>query len=214
MKRTKILLYIVVFLLAVTTYLVFNNTFALFESDASGVVNSQIGRWIIKISNETITDGTNEDININSFVYASNPRVASGVIAPGTSAYFDLIFDATDCDVAVKYDIEFKVDEIDYADNISVSVAALDSGSTVRTDVNTYSGIISLASIRNGDTATIRVSLNWTDDGNHDDSDTELGIVENNHLVVPISVHAVQYLGETLVEYQEPTPEPEPTPGS
>ena len=78
---------------AVTTYLVFNNTFALFESDASGVVNSQIGRWIIKISNETITDGTNEDINISNFVYASNPRVASGVIAPGTSAYFDLVFD-------------------------------------------------------------------------------------------------------------------------
>ena len=210
MKKTKIILYVLVFILGVTTYLVFNNTFALFESNASGVVNSQIGRWIIKISDVTITNELSEDIEINSFVYASNPRVASGVIAPGTSAYFDLVFDATDCDVAVKYDIEFKVDEIEYDDNITIGVQALDANSTIRTDVNTYSGIISLASIRNGDTATIRVSLNWIEDGNHDESDSELGIVPNNHLVVPINVHAVQYLGETLVEYQEPEPEPEP----
>lgn len=212
MKKTKIILYVIVIILLITTAYVFNDTYALFENDASGVVNSTIGRWIIKLSNQTITSGLEEEIVINNFVYSSSSSVASGVIAPGGHGYFDLIFDATDCDVAVKYDIEFRVDEITYEDNISINVQAIDSGATVRTDVNTYSGIISLASISNDDVATIRVNLNWDDDGNHDDTDTALGIVEGNHLEIPITVHAVQYLGETLTPYVEPTPEPEPEP--
>lgn len=203
-NRVKILLWVGVLALFAMTAIIFKNTYALFETDAYGIANNDIGRWIIKLSNQLITSGLDEDITISNFVYESSATVADGYIAPGTSAYFDLIFDATDCDVAVKYDIEFLVDEIDYEDNINVSVEALNSGSTIRTDVNTYSGIVSLASIQNDEVITIRVTLNWDDDGNHDESDTELGMVENNQLAIPINVHAVQYLGETLVEYQDP----------
>ncbi len=211
MKKTKILLYALAIVVAVITVITFSDTYALFETNASGVVNSQIGKWVIKISNQTITDGLNEEIEINNFVYSSSNTVASGVIAPGGSAYFDLVFDATLCDVAVKYDITFRVEDIDYEDNIGISVQNLNAGSTIRTDVNTYSGVIGLSTGSNDDTATIRVNLNWTNDPNYDESDTELGIVEGNHLSVPITVHVIQYLGEQIVEYQEPEPEePEP----
>lgn len=211
MKKTKILLYALAIVVAVITVITFSDTYALFETNASGVVNSQIGKWVIKISSQTITDGLNEEIEINNFVYSSSNTVASGVIAPGGSAYFDLVFDATLCDVAVKYDITFRVEDIDYEDNIGISVQNLNAGSTIRTDVNTYSGVIGLSTGSNDDTATIRVNLNWTNDPNYDESDTELGIVEGNHLSVPITVHAIQYLGEQIVEYQEPEPEePEP----
>jgi hypothetical protein len=211
MKKTKILLYALAIVVAVITVITFSDTYALFETNASGVVNSQIGKWVIKISNQTITDGLNEEIEINNFVYSSSNTVASGAIAPGGSAYFDLVFDATLCDVAVKYDITFRVEDIDYEDNIGISVQNLNAGSTIRTDVNTYSGVIGLSTGSNDDTATIRVNLNWTNDPNYDESDTELGIVEGNHLSVPITVHVIQYLGEQIVEYQEPEPEePEP----
>lgn len=203
MKRTKILLYAIAIVVAVITVITFSDTYALFENNATGVVNSQIGKWIIKISNQTITDGLDEEIEINNFIYSNANTVASGVIAPGGSAYFDLIFDATLCDVAVKYDVTFRVNEIDYEDNIGISVQNLNAGSTIRTDVNTYSGVIGLSS-GNNNTSTIRVNLNWTDDANYNESDTELGTVAGNHLTVPITVHVIQYLGEQIVEYQEP----------
>ncbi len=202
-SKIKILLWISAIVLAITTIFVFKDTLALFETNAYGVANSDRGRWIIRLSNQSITSGVDEEIEINNFVYQTVSTIAPGYIAPGTSAYFDLVFDATDCDVAVKYDIEFKVDEIDYEDNISVSVQTLNSGSTIRTDVNTYSGIITLASIANDDVVTIRVTLNWDDIAQYNESDTELGEVDGNHLVIPINVHAEQYLGETLVPYVE-----------
>ena len=38
------------------------------------------------------------------------------------SAYFDLVVDATDCDVAVRYDITFNFDSMNYSDNIYSNV--------------------------------------------------------------------------------------------
>ncbi len=203
MSKTKLYLWICAIALSITTFFVFKDTLALFEDNAYGIANNDIGRWVIKLSNQTITSGVSEEVQINNFVYETVSTVTPGNIAPGTSAYFDLVFDATDCDVAVKYDIEFKVDEIDYEDNISISVEALDSGSTIRTAENTYSGIISLSEIENDDVITIRVTLDWDDIAQYNESDTALGEVDGNHLVIPINVHAIQYLGETLVPYVE-----------
>ncbi len=200
-NKIKILLWISAIVLAITTFFVFKDTFALFETNAYGVANSDIGRWVIRLSNQTITSGLDEDLEIDNFNYQTVSTVAPNRIAPGTSAYFDLVFDATDCDVAVRYDIEFKVDEIDYEENIGLSVEALDDSNTIRTDENTYSGVITLASIANDDVVTIRVSLDWDDIAQYNESDTALGEVAGNSLVIPISVHAEQYLGETLVPY-------------
>ena len=145
-KRIKLILWLLVIIFAFITVFVFSDTLALFENNAFGLAEMPIGRWIIRLSNQLITSGISEDIVIDSFVYTQNARVSEGVIAPGGSAYFDLVFDATDCDVAVKYDITIKFDEMDYADNISF-VVANSSSNVVRTGPSTYSGIISLQSI-------------------------------------------------------------------
>ena len=207
MMKTKIniriILWLVVIIFLILSAVIFKNTYALFETNASGVVNNTIGRWVIKLNDNLISSGLTEDLDINNFIYESSSTVESGYIAPGTSAYFDLVFDATDCDVAVKYDINFRMDEIDYADNVSFEIEELNGGQSIRTAVSTYSGVITLSQIDNESLVTIRVSIVWDDDGDHDEEDTELGIVEDNAFTIPISVSAVQYLGETLVEYQE-----------
>jgi len=201
-KRIKIILWLLVIIFVFITISVFSDTLALFENNASGVVNNEIGKWVIKLSNQLITGENTEDIVIDNFVYEQNERVSDGVIAPGTSAYFDLIFDATDCDVAVKYDISILFDQMDYANNISFEVINNDAN-VVRTGVNTYSGIISLDSIINEEVHTIRVRITWNDIEDYNENDTALGIVEGNKLSIPLSVSAIQYLGETLVPYVE-----------
>ena len=199
-NKTHIILWLLVVILFFLTFIIFNNTLALFETDAEGVVNNDVGKWVIKVNNETITSTENEAININSFVYTSNPRVESGYIAPGGTAYFDLTVDATDCDVAVLYTIDLNLDEADYDDNISFRLE--DSAHTVtRTGEYEYSGIISLASINNSETRTVRIYVTWNDVAAYNESDTELGKVEDSLLTIPIKFHAKQYLGETLVEY-------------
>ena len=208
-KQVKIVLWVLVFVFLCFTFMMFADTLALFESNASGEADMDIGKWVIKVSDVSITDGESQSIVVDSFVYEENEHVESGYIAPGTSAYFDLIFDATECDVAVKYDIAFNFESIDYSDNISISVSGAENNSNViRTAENTYSGVIDLESIENNELVTLQVEITWDNLEAYDESDTALGIEHGNKLRVPITVNAVQYLGETIVPY-DPTTEPE-----
>ena len=201
-NRIKFALYFCLFAFIVITIITFKSTYALFENDATGIVDNTIGKWIIKVSDALITSGQTEDIVIDSFIYEQKQTVENGYIAPGGSAYFDLVFDATECDVSVKYDITINYEEIEYDDNISINVEELGTNNTVKTAENTFSGIIDLASIQNDELVTLRVTINWEDLEDYNDRDTALGIVEDNKLAVPITVNAVQYLGETLVPYE------------
>ena len=160
-NRLHIILWLLVIVFMLITYAVFYNTLALFETDSTGTVNTDVGKWVIKVNNETITNGTNESIIIDNFIYESNPKVEAGYIAPGTSAYFDLVIDATDCDVAVLYSLDLNFDETNYDDNITFSVEELNGPEVVRTDEYVYSGIISLDSIHNNETRTLRIHIRW-----------------------------------------------------
>ena len=202
MNKTQIVLYILVIILFCTSFVVFSDTLALFETDSSGVVNSDVGKWVIKVNNNTITETVNEAIDITNFQYSSSNKVETGYIAPGGTAYFDLVVDATDCDVAVLYSVDLNLDATDYDANISFSLEDLSSnGQVIRTAEYVYSGVIDLASIRNDETRTLRIHITWEDVAANNESDTQLGQVEDSHLTIPIVFHASQYLGETLVPY-------------
>ena len=194
-NKLKIILWLTVVVMLLMTYVVFSGTLALFETDSTGVVNSDIGKWVIKINNETITNGENETIDINNFVYASNPKVQTGKIAPGGSAYFDLTIDASECDVAVLYNVNLNLDQTNYGSNIVFGIQSL-NGTTV-----VYSGIITLAQINSNTNATFRVTITWQDIAANDATDTELGLTEGSTLSIPITFSATQYLGETLTPY-------------
>ena len=200
-SKTQIVLWILVVIVFSVAFIIFSDTLALFETDSEGVVNTDIGKWLIKVNNETITETVNEPIEINNFQYSSDSHVETGYIAPGGTAYFDLIVDATECDVAVLYSVDLNLSAMDIAANISINLQDLTGSSVVRTGEYVYSGIISLASINNNETRTLRVTINWNDNQANNDSDTELGEVEDSKITIPIIFHAQQYLGESLVPY-------------
>ena len=160
-----------------------------------------IGSWVIKISNVDITGNIAQEIVIDRFTYESSANVASGKIAPGTSAYFDLVVNATECDVAVKYDITFNFEDIDYTDNVSFSVEEVDGNGTVQTGENTYSGFIDLDTIDNGDVVKLRVTVTWDNIEDYNENDTVLGTTRDSRLALPLTVVATQYLGEELTPY-------------
>ena len=199
----KKIIWLAVFIMVVASFIVLADTLALFETNGFGEANMDIGKWVIKISDVTITNNQSQEIVINNFVYEQLPGVASGKIAPGSSAYFDLVVDATECDVAVKYDITFNFDDVDYANNISFVVSQIGGDSVVRTGQNVYSGIIELDTINDEEVITLRINATWIDSIEYDANDTALGTVRGSVLALPITVNAVQYLGETLTPYDE-----------
>ena len=197
-NKTRILLYVSFIALALFT---FGLTLALFENNATAVVVPDIGKWIITLNDELISSGVSEDITIDNFIYEENQYVDAGYIAPGGSAYVDLVLDATECDVAVRYDITFNLEDTSYADNIIFSISDT-YNATVKTDENTYSGVISLDSIENEEVITLRVSVDWQDLQAYDDDDTLLGKEEEQKISVPINIRLNQYFGEEIVEYE------------
>lgn len=200
-SKTQIALWLIVVILFCIAFMIFSDTLALFETDSSGVVNSDVGKWLIKVNDQSITQTVNEAIEINNFQYSTSSKVETGYIAPGGNAYFDLIVDATECDVAVLYTVDLNLSAVDYDANIEISLQDMNGNSVVRTGEYDYSGIISLDSINNNETRTIRVTINWVNDDSKNASDTLLGEVEDSKLTIPIKFHARQYLGETLVPY-------------
>ena len=200
----KTIIWVIVFIMVVSSFLVFADTLALFESNGTGKAGMDIGAWVIKISNVDITSNNAQEIVIDRFIYENSLNVASGKIAPGTSAYFDLVIDATGCDVAVKYDITFNFDDIDYTDNVSFSVVERDGNSTIQTGENTYSGVIDLETIENEEVVTLRVTVRWDNIEAYNENDTVLGTTRDSRLALPLTVIATQYLGEEITPYTPP----------
>lgn len=202
----KKILYVLVVICVISTIYILKDTYGLFERNASGDANFDIASWVISLNNIDISSGVTSDFTASNFIYTVNSHVKDGKIAPGRSGYFDVIIDPAGTDVAVRYDITLSLDG-EYEDNILYYVTTSD-GTMIRTDVNTYSGVIDLSSIDDEDVATLRINIEWDDDGNHDSNDTELGLSSLSNISIPTSVHVVQYLGETLTEYVEPVEEP------
>jgi hypothetical protein len=195
----KTMLYIgVLFLLVASIYLI-KETYAVFETTGTGTADFSIGSWVINLNSIDISSGQTVSFSINSFTYSDSSHIANGVIAPGRSGYFDLILDPDGTDVSVRYDITLDMEE-EYENNITYYVTTTD-GTTIQTGPSTYSGIIDLASIDNGDTATLRIVVEWVDNGSYDVTDTELGMMNNPSISIPAEITVVQYLGESMEEY-------------
>ena len=195
----KAMLYIGALILVVASVYLIKETYAVFETTGTGTADFSIGSWVINLNSIDISSGQTVSFSINSFNYSDSSHLANGVIAPGRSGYFDLILDPDGTDVAVRYDITLDMEQ-EYADNITYYVTTTD-GTTIRTDENTYSGIIDLDSIDDGDTARLRIVVEWVDNASYNSTDTVLGLANNPSISIPAEITVVQYLGETLEEY-------------
>lgn len=200
-SKTKIILYIIFVVSAFFLISVVSETFAVFETAANATANLSLGNWVIRLNSIDISSGQTISFSINSFTYSDSSHIANGFIAPGRTGYFDIIIDPTGTDVAVRYDITLDL-QGNYGNNITYSVLN-NSGSMIQTAANTYSGIIDLEDVENGDTATLRIVVGWANNTTYNANDTNLGLMRNASISIPAEITVVQYLGETITPYQE-----------
>lgn len=176
---------------------IITETYGLFETNNVMIVNSEIGKWNIYINETSATEGT---FVVDSITVMNNEKVKNGKIAPGTSGYFDIVIDPADTDVSIRYDISFDFSLI--LDSFFIKKIEEAGGvNLIQTDEFTYTNIIDLASIKEGATNTIRVYVEWINNEENNEQDSEVGQTKDNYINIPINILVSQYLGEEIQEY-------------
>ena len=176
-------------------------SYALFESQRTNTSNIEIAKWEIKV-NDSLLSGSSATFTVNNFTWSTSPYVVEGKAAPGLDGYFDIEIDPNDADTSIRYDVTFDFSNLDSDLFTITEIKEIDDKTIVRTGQYTYSNIISLEDIQDGETNTIRVYIEWVDDEDNNVKDSELGTVLNNQLSIPVSVDVTQYIdGDTLTPY-------------
>ena len=186
--------FLVMILIAVGTY-------ALFESQRQNTSELEIAKWEIKV-NDDLLSGSTSTFTVNSFTWSTSQYVKEGKAAPGIDGYFDIEIDPNDSDTSIRYDVTFDFSNLDSDQFTITEIKEVNDKSIVRTGEYTYSNIIPLEDIEDGETDTIRVYIEWINDENNNEKDSDLGKVLNNQLMIPVSVDVTQYItGDTLTPY-------------
>jgi len=185
--NTKVKILIVALFVMLMTTLVIFQTYALFETDAGATKTLDIGDWSILLNNTDVSQS--RTITLSDFHYTNGSHTRSDRFAPGSSAYFDLVIDASRSQVSVEYDLEIDDSAIEDYPNIYFSIT--DMSNNQELDSNTYNGTILLSSQNR--VTTLRISLIWDNDPDYDETDTSL---IGGALAFTIDADFRQYLGE------------------
>lgn len=197
MKR--VLLLISLLMLFFTIYLTMD-TYALFESNKNYDVSSDIAKFVIKVNG---SEAKTEEFVVDSIAYYENEYVIDNKIAPLVDGYFDIVIDAEEVEVSLRYDIEFDFSSLSIPGLVISSITELGGNTLVLTDKDTYSGVITLADMDSSTVNTVRVSISWQNDEANNEVDSSWGMVANKVISIPVNVKLTQYLGEELSVYVE-----------
>lgn len=197
MKR--VLLLISLLMLFFTIYLAMD-TYALFESNKNYDVSSDIAKFVIKVNG---SEAKTEEFVVDSIAYYENEYVIENKIAPLVDGYFDIVIDAEEVEVSLRYDIEFDFSSLSIPGLVISSITELGGNTLVLTDKDTYSGVITLADMDSSTVNTVRVSISWQNDEANNEVDSSWGMVADKVISIPVNVKLTQYLGEELPVYVE-----------
>lgn len=168
-------------------------TYGLLQSGGTGKTDFGVGKWNITVNDLDII--ARKTITADDLVYFGNANVEPGHFAPGVSTGYEIVIDAHNTDVAIRYDITIDAPQLEEHENIELLV----TGDVVRKDTVEgiiYSGIIPLSAIRAGQKTTIHTGLTWIEDDRYDELDSRL--IGGEPLQIKIEIKFTQYLGEEL----------------
>ncbi len=184
MSKRKLWLFAIVMLVFLITTI--TSTFALFETNASGDSELDIGRWVILLNGDDVK--LNETITLDDFTYSATSHTADGKFAPGRDATFEIEIDATDSDVSVQYDISIDDSALFDHPNIDIVVTDLDTNTVINSVA--VNGVIYLSDASR--VKHLEIALEWNDNPLYDEEDTEL---IGGELNFDISANFIQYTG-------------------
>ena len=200
-RKTFILICLIILVLAIYGMI---RIYALFHSELNAKIEFKNGAWNILINETDITTGADITFMIDNVTTNENQHVKPGNLAPGLTGNFKIRINPTDTDVSIKYEVSLEENELNNSNLKIKSITETQEGNElIRTGENTYTGIITLEKIKAGYKNEITVEIEWVDDENNNETDTELGTIWDFEYQIPITVHVCQYFGEELNIYTE-----------
>ena len=197
--KNKIIYIVCAIMIFISIYEI-KNTYGLFESKKEIDIDKSVAKWNIYINDNNLN--TTETFTIDSFTFQETDTVAKDKIAPGILGWFDILIDARDTQVSIIYEITF--DFTSLPSNITVEkIEEINGREIIKTGPNTYSNYITVDDINNNVKDTIRVHIKWNNDEENNENDTNIGIIKNNSIKIPVSITVSQYLNDTIEPYNE-----------
>lgn len=161
MKNKKDIRFIIIFIIIVTVSLMylFQASYAKYKREILGNTNSTIASWNIKVNNESINNKT-VLTNYITPTYDTNQYVKSGVLAPGSTGYFELVINALEVDVDFNYEISGEVNQDTPLNDLIIT--RYEQGGVV-SNYNSTDKITGEIQ-KNSNNTTIKVYFKWNDD--------------------------------------------------
>lgn len=137
-------------------------SYAKYITSTSEEASMQIARWRILVNNKDIRDENTANAIITP-IFEGNDNIASNIIAPTSTGYFDLVIDASEADVSFKYKIDLSVNENSSVKDLVATSYQINTGEKISLakDNQVIEGTVIHAD--NINTLTIRVYIIWDD---------------------------------------------------
>ena len=144
---------------------VIKSTFAKYITSAVGDANINIARWKILVNNQDVVQNK-ELSNVITPVFDGNDNIASNVIAPTAEGYFDILIDASNTDVSLKYEVTTSDNEESAVSDLIISGYSIDDGERqqIASDVGQVKVENQILYNSEDKDVKLRVYLKWNDD--------------------------------------------------
>lgn len=188
-KKSTILSVLVVLLVVVVA----GYTYARYQTARTGSGTVTIAKWSAAIKQNGSAVSDNYTLTLTP---VTNSNVASGKVAPGSSATATLVLDLTGTEVVTDYDITIgDVSGLPSGMTISSVTATQDSSAvTLTQNGSTYSGQVAMADVSKPITIVITVTWENSDEADRILSDTDAGEAAGTK-TIPVTVTAKQHIG-------------------
>ena len=169
-ERKKDIKFLVLFIIVIVIAFIYLSqaSLAKYRKQTEGNLEGTVAHWNIKLNGEDIH---REMTNIITPVINESNYTKTGVVAPGTTGYFNLAIDATDVDVDFTYTISFE--SLNSLEDIKVTSYEINNDGITHNVTDTVTGDI----VHNTTTTNIKCNFEWYDGvdnvmDNHDDTET------------------------------------------
>ena len=188
------------------------NMYALYKDKLEGEYRNLLGVWSIKVNESDLSSG-DENLTFNmtedNLIYINSEHVKSQKIAPGSQAYFEIAIDPTNTDVSVLYTLNIKLDMVTTANFKLVNVEnyfkkneeteqVLNDNIYTNNESNEHKAIIPLEKINDKYINYVRLYFEWENLEENNETDSELGKIENAKISIPLEINLKQYTGEVI----------------
>ena len=153
------------------------DTYAKYTSSANANTNITISRWNILVNDQDIKNNSNFTNTIKP-VFEDNENIATGVIAPTSKGYFDIIIDGTKTDVSFQYNINLALSSLNTVSDLKLTNYKVNDDDTLHQIEN---NVISNQILYDSDNKIIkyRIFVEWIDgetETMNNEADTEATI--------------------------------------